>query len=81
MDIIVPADHRVKIKENEKIDKYLDLARELNILWNMRVRVIAIVDGVLGTVLKVFESGMEQLEIGGRIKTIRITAFSDRPEY
>ena len=24
-----PADHRVKIKENENIDKYLDLAREL----------------------------------------------------
>ena len=24
-----PADHRMKIKENEKRDKYLDLAREL----------------------------------------------------
>ena len=29
MDFDVPANHRVKIKENEKIDKYLDLAREL----------------------------------------------------
>ena len=26
---VVPADHRVKLKENEKRDKYLDLAREL----------------------------------------------------
>ena len=25
----VPADHRVKLKESEKNDKYLDLAREL----------------------------------------------------
>ena len=25
----VPADHWIKIKENEKRDKYLDLAREL----------------------------------------------------
>ena len=25
----VPADHRVKLKEKEKKDKYLDLAREL----------------------------------------------------
>ena len=29
MDFVVPADHRVKIKEREKRDKYLDLAREL----------------------------------------------------
>ena len=28
VDFVVPADHRVKLKENEKIDKYLDLARE-----------------------------------------------------
>ena len=26
----VPADHRVKLRENEKRDKYLDLARKLN---------------------------------------------------
>ena len=25
----IPADSRMKIKENEKIDKFLDLAREL----------------------------------------------------
>ena len=28
MDFAVPADHSVKIKESEKRDKYLDLARE-----------------------------------------------------
>ena len=27
--IIIPADHRIKLKECEKKDKYLDLAREL----------------------------------------------------
>ena len=29
MDFGVPADHRVKLKESEKKDTYLDLAREL----------------------------------------------------
>ena len=29
MDFAVPADHRIKLKECEKKDKYLDLAREL----------------------------------------------------
>ena len=29
VDFAVPADHRIKLKEGEKKDKYLDLAREL----------------------------------------------------
>ena len=30
VDFAVPTDHRVKLKESEKNDKYLDLAREKN---------------------------------------------------
>ena len=33
----VTANNRRKIKENEKIDKYLDLAREQKKLWSMKV--------------------------------------------
>ena len=29
VDLAVPADHRIKLKESEKKDKYLDLAGEL----------------------------------------------------
>ena len=29
VDFDVPADHRINLKESEKKDKYLDLAREL----------------------------------------------------
>ena len=36
VDFAIPADHMVKLKENEKRDKYLNLARELKKLWNMR---------------------------------------------
>ena len=34
MDFAVPVDHRVKIKVNKNINKYLDLARDLKKLWN-----------------------------------------------
>ena len=37
VDFAVPADHRIKLKESEKKNKYLDLARELKKLWNMKV--------------------------------------------
>ena len=35
VDFAVTADHRVKLKESEKKDKYPDFARELKKLWNM----------------------------------------------
>ena len=41
---------RAKIKESEKRIMYLDLARELKKRWNMKVMMMPIVIGVLGTV-------------------------------
>ena len=49
------SEHRVNIKENEQRYKYLDLAKKLRKLWNMRVWVIPILVGVLGTVPKGLE--------------------------
>ena len=46
------ADHRVKMKENKKIDKYSELARKLKKLWNMKMIVISIVSTALGMVCK-----------------------------
>ena len=42
MDSAVPADHSIKLEESEKKDKSLDLARELEKLWNMKVTIIPI---------------------------------------
>ena len=50
VDFAVPAYHRVKLKKCEKKDKYLDLAWELEKMWNMKVTFISIVIGALGTV-------------------------------
>ena len=66
-----PADHRIKLKECEKKDKYLDLARELKKLWNMQVTIIPIVIGAFGTVTKGLLKGMEDLEAGGRVETFQ----------
>ena len=60
VDFAVPVDNIEKLKESEKKDKYLDLARELN---NMKVTFIPIVIGVLGTVTK------------GRVETILTPAL------
>ena len=70
MDSAVLADHKAKFKENKKKDKYLDLARVLKKLWNMKVTVIPIVFGAPGTVTKGLVQGLEDLEIRGRVETI-----------
>ena len=45
-DFAAPANKRLKIKEIEKIDKYLDLVRELKKLWKMKVTMIPIIGDV-----------------------------------
>ncbi len=40
VDFAVPDNHRIKLEECEKRDKYLDLARILKKLWNMKVTII-----------------------------------------
>ena len=67
VDFAVPADHRIKLKECEKKDKYLDLARELKKLWNMKVTIIPIVIGSFRIVTKGFLKGLEDLEVSGRV--------------
>ena len=67
VNFAVPIDHKVKLKESEKRDKYVDLARELKKnLWNMKVTVI----DAFGSVTKGLAQGLEDLEISGRVDTI-----------
>ena len=66
VDFTVPA---------EKKDKYLDLARELKKQWNMKVTIVPIVIGALGTITKGLLKGLEDFEVGGRVETIQTTAL------
>ena len=62
-------------KENEKIDKYLNLARELEKkMRNIKVTVIPIKIVALGTVPKGLERRQVVLEIRGRIETTQTSS-------
>ena len=56
---------RLIMKEKDKIEKYQDLGRELQNIWNIKVKIIPLVVGFLGAILKQF---------GNRLKQISITA-------
>ena len=78
MDFVVPADHRVKLKDNKKKDKYLDHARELKNLRNIKVMILLIVIGTLGPVTERLIKGQDDLEIKRTRRIVDIAALADR---
>ena len=68
VNFAVYSDNRVKLKESEKKDKLIKL-------WNIRVMVIPIVIGALGTITKGLVQGQEHLEIRGLVETIQTTGL------
>ena len=65
-----PADVEVVEKEEEKIEKYRDLAREVAKLWNVRVKIIPVVIAALGTIPNDLEERIN--EMGISLKTAQI---------
>ena len=75
MEFVVPADHRIKLKELVKKDKYIDLARELKKLWNIKVMIVQNVIGDFGTVTEGLLKGQKDLEVGRGVETIHTTVL------
>ena len=48
IDFAVPGDSRTEEKEKDKIEKYQDLGRELQKIWNVKVKIVTLVVGSLG---------------------------------
>ena len=61
VDFVVPADQKVKLKESKKKDWYLNLARELKKLCNVKGMVTLIVIGALDRVTKRLVQGLDGL--------------------
>ena len=75
VDFAVPADHKINLKECAKKEKYLDLARQLKKLWNIKVTIVPIVIGAFDTITKGLIKGLEDLEVGGRVETLQMTVL------
>ena len=65
--IISPGDSTIEEKEKYKSEKFQDFGRELLKIWNIKVKIISLVVGSLGTIPKQF---------GNRLKQIGITAIT-----
>jgi len=56
----VPADAREEEKEQEKMDRYQDLTRELKILWKVETKGNLIVVVALGTMANGLEKNLKK---------------------
>ena len=61
--------------ERKRRDKFLDLGGELKKLWDIKVTVIPILIGTLGTVTKGLVKELKELEIRAQVETDQTTAL------
>jgi uncharacterized protein (DUF1499 family) len=54
IDVAISGDRNVIKKEAEKILKYKDFTVERQRMWNVKTKVIPVIIGATGTILKVF---------------------------
>lgn len=76
VDFTILIDHRLDLKEIEKVVKNLDLAKKLRKLWNLKVTVVSVIIRVLQTILK----NLEGLEIRERFGTIVINVVENNED-
>ena len=62
-DFVIRIDHHVKEKEEENIDKYMDLAAEVGRQFRVKTVIVPIAPGALATVPAKLSESLKKLEI------------------
>ena len=75
IDIAVPGDAGIVEKEEEKVEKYQDLRREVARLWNVKAKVVPIVVGALGAVTPNLSKHLDAIGVTTRIELLQKVAL------
>ena len=65
----------MKQKEQEKTEKYKNLARELKKIWDMKVKVTPVIIGALGATPKKLKKRLQDLGIDTKIVELQKSAI------
>ena len=80
IDFTVPGDSRIEGKEKEKIGKCQDLRRELQKIWNARVKIIPLVLDSLGAIPKPISNRLREIGITAETGQVQKTVLLGRDE-
>ena len=76
IDVACPGDSRIVLKEEEKIDKYRDLAIEIKALWrSKKVLIDPVVIGALGSITDRLEGYLAVVHVGLKPVTMQKTVL------
>ena len=67
----IPQDARVEQSYDEKFQKYQDLAREIRRIWQVKVKVIPLVVGALGTTPRALKANLEEIGVDMEIDLLQ----------
>jgi hypothetical protein len=73
--IISPGDRNVIQKEAEKILKYKDLTIEIQLMWNVKTRVIPVIIVATGIISKSFRKYVSTIPGHHKVKELQKTAI------
>ena len=71
IEVAIPEDGRVRAKEDEKVVKYQDFAREVRKIWGVRTKVIPMVVGALGTIPPRLKENLRTIGVDTSIELIQ----------
>ena len=76
IDVAIPGGKKIIHKEKDKIEKYQNLKREIQWLWNLKkIDVILVILGTLGSITKNFEKYPDNIGIKIDLHTVRKTTL------
>ena len=61
MDMAVPSDQNISLKEFQKLSKYKDLEIEVTKMWKLKTKIIPVVIGALGMIKKGTQNFNDQI--------------------
>ena len=79
IDFAVPGDSRIEEKDKDKIGKYQDLGRELQKVWDVKVKIIPLVVGSLGAIPNQFSNRLKQIGIAAGAAQVQKTVLLGTP--
>jgi len=75
IDVAISGDRNMIKKEAEKILKYKDLTIEIQLMWNVKTKVIPVITGATGTISNSFRKYVSNITGKHEVKELQKTAI------
>ena len=79
IDMSIPTEKNTSVKVTEKLSKYKDLEIEIERMWGMKAKTIAIVVGALGLIKKGLEKYIHQIPGNIKFRNYRRSHYLEYP--